>query len=265
MFKARAAVFDEDALNDLRSCADLVIERANATKTSLGHHLRDAVAREHIGRVARRFYTSSLPSLFTERFGTPPALNLSITTVRLQKPDAQTDRVNWHLDFNFVLDTAPFLVAWTPLEDVGTTRLGLDVCLPGPSATLRPLLDAWARKSTDGLVLQFGDEELDDLFGKDNHQSRTLNLTAGDSAVFDQFVLHRTQNIATATALRRSFEFRMVDLSALPAWWHRTPGLYCRPNDGRPDEIDFLIKSANESIRPIAGAEFDTLDGVVTQ
>lgn len=258
-FKSRARVFDPDALPDLRRCADTLLERARSNRTSLGHHAAMASGREHICAVANRFYGSILPDMFADRFGTPPALNLGFTTIRRQAPETPEMLVEWHIDLNFARDDAPFLVAWVPLEDVGETRIGLEVCVPTRPVPAKAALLPWTRRAATGDSLVFGDEEVDAIFGADGYQVRALRMSAGDAAIFDQFTLHRTQHLPQATEARRSFEFRMVDLDALPILSRQTAGIFCRRNPDVEGGIEYLFKGETGPAAPIDPAELDEL------
>lgn len=260
LFKVRPDVFDDAALADLRACADHFLGLANRDRTSLGHFVASASARAWIVATAHRFYASELPGLFAERYGSTPTLNLAYTTIRLQEPNAAQTQVGWHLDLNFMGDQAPFLVAWVPLEDVGVTRIGLEVCVPTATLDFQPLLGLWAARQAEGKSLVFTDRELAETFGDGTYQTRALKLTAGSAALFDQFVLHRTQLLAGATDSRRSFEFRMADLDRLPESWNRRAGLFCRLNEMAPDGVEFLIKRVGKPCRTIQAAELDALD-----
>ncbi|MBI1189015.1 MAG: hypothetical protein GC206_17045 [Alphaproteobacteria bacterium] len=258
-FRIRPTVFEPAALADLQACADELIARARTHRASLGSYLPDASARVLITAAVRRFYASELPALFAERFGKRPALSLGITTIRYQAPDAPANRVEWHLDLNFVYDDSPFMVAWVPLEDVGTTRIGLEVCAPTRPVAPAALFTPWLQRIRSGRTPVFTDGEVEAIFGADGFQARSLSLSAGGAAVFDQFVLHRSQDLTTATEPRRSFEFRMMDLDALSDWARRTDGLFCREAEGSPDGIEFLVK-AGGTLRVAAGPELDGLE-----
>lgn len=257
-FKVRSQVFEKAALGDLRDCCDALLDRTGAYRTSLGHHLGDAGARGLVMAAARRFYECELPRLFADRFGSVPALNLGFTTIRRQEAAAEATRVGWHLDLNFADDDAPFMVAWVPMEDVGTARIGLEVCTPKRPIDLAPLLADWRRRRSAGERLVFQDDELAALLGDDTFEARALHLSAGDAAVFDQRVLHRTQFLPQASEPRRSFEFRMVDLRALPKLSAGMDGVFCRRDDGEPDGIGFVVKVGRTFLR----TEPSALDGL---
>ncbi|MEQ8394568.1 hypothetical protein [Thalassobaculum sp.] len=259
-FRADTGVFDLPALLDLRACAGGLLARVSRQRTSLGQHMANPEARTLITATVKRFFKSSLPDLFAERFGKQPALNLIFTTIRLQEPDLPTSRVGWHIDFNFMGDTVPFLVAWTPLEDVGETRIGLDICVPTTPPSMASMLGPWQARSAKGDSLEFSDDDLDGIFGSGGYQVRSLRLPAGSSAVFDQFVFHRTQNLARATEARHSFEFRMVDLDALPASWRHRTAFFCRRCPNSEDNIQFLIKRDDGPPRPVDDSELDALN-----
>ncbi|EDP64147.1 hypothetical protein BAL199_06114 [alpha proteobacterium BAL199] len=259
-FKARSKIFDDEALADLRACADDLLDRANRDRTSLGHFVSNASARARIVSVAHRFYECELPALFATQHGAMPVLNLGYTTIRFQAPEAPDTQVGWHLDLNFVGDTSPFMVAWVPLEDVGAKRIGLEVCVPTRTLNLDPLLDLWSRRVAERGPQVFTDQNLADMFGADAYQVRALPMSAGSGAVFDQFVLHRTQLLPNATESRRSFEFRMADLGRLPQSWNTRVGLFCQRDDAAPSGIGFLIKRDGQPCRPISDSELDALD-----
>jgi hypothetical protein len=251
-FRADAGVFDPHALHDLKACADHLLARTSGNRTSIGHHMADVGSRPLIKAAVTRFFSSPLPKIFAERFGQQPALNLIFTTIRRQDPEIPEARVGWHIDLNFIADTVPFLVAWTPLEDVGETRIGLDICVPAKLPSLASILAPWQSRSEKGQGMVFHDSEVDSIFGTDGYQVRPLRLPAGGAAVFDQFVFHRTQNLAHATDSRRSFEFRMVDLNALPASWSKQTTFFCRRSSDAVDGIEFLFKRGEGAPQPIA-------------
>lgn len=262
LFSARPSEFEKAALEDLRRCADQVLGRAGTYKTSLGTHLGDPDTRQLVAVVAQRFFASGLPGFFAERYGRTPLLNLTFTTVRLQRPEHPDERAGWHMDLNFVNDSKPFLVAWTPLEEIGPTRIGLEVCVPDRSVDLKPLMDTWlTRARAGGQALTYEDADVEAAFGSGRYQTRALRMSAGDSVVFDQYVLHRTQVLPSATESRRSFEFRMADPEALPAPWRRLDTYYCRTSDAARDGIEFLKQPRNGTLRPIRDADYEALDG----
>ncbi len=258
-FKARAGVFDETALGDLRGCANHLMAASGTDRTSLGHHIASAEARGFILPALRRFFASPLPDLFESRFGKPPALTLGFVTIRRQAPGAPQTRVGWHLDLNFVYDQSPFLVAWVPLEDVGRTRIGLEVCVPKRQTPVSDIVAPWVRRAAAGGSMVFTDDEVADTFGADGYDVRPLRMQAGDAAVFDQFVLHRTQQLAQATDVRHSFEFRMVDLNSLPLLALKSDGLYCRRNRSVPCGIEFMTKQADQPLRTVDEMDLDAL------
>lgn len=107
--------------------------------------------------------------------------------------------VPWHIDADAaaVAGIAKESVnVWLPLEDVGETAPSLEFIL-GSNAIMRelPLLDAH-RARTDEWV-------------KENTSNRrwTPSACLGDALIFDQYTLHRTQQMP-ARARRLSCEFR---------------------------------------------------------
>lgn len=262
-FRPCTGVFDTASLHDLRACADTLLGRVETDRTSLGNHLPNAGARALIVAAVRRFYDGPLPGLFAELYGMQPGLNLGFTTIRRQAPDAPETRVGWHIDLNFSGDTGPFLVAWVPLEAVGGSRPGLDVCVPDGTQSNRPVLAAWRGKADRRGPMVFADDEVEPLLGAGRYRTESMTMSAGDAAVFDQFVLHRTQDLPNATDARRSFEFRMTDLDALPLAWRKSAGVFCRASDRVPGGVEFLVKRADEPLQPVDTDGLDDLAGLL--
>lgn len=230
-FSARPGIFAAPVVERLDAWTTQLLEAAAGEKTVLAAHLADPASREAAFGISRAFYDSPLPSIFAERHGIEPALNLSNTAIRRHAAVDAGTFIDWHMDLNFTLDDAPFLVCWTPLQDVGEIRGGLEVCVPAPGTSMVPLFDLWARRTAARQRPVFDDAVLEETLGPGAFSRRPLKLRAGDGAVFDQFVLHRTQRLVTATEGRVSVEFRMVDLNRLPRAFDTSDGIFCRPED----------------------------------
>jgi len=185
--------------------------------------------RERLLAIVERFLAGPAAELFRTVHGVEPCICLSITTVRFQAAASRHQLVDWHLDLNFVGDDKPFLVSWTALEDVGVERVALDVCVPaGQSFDIEAVLRERARHERDGVSLTFSDGDLNRLLGAHNWTCRSVTAPAGAAALFDQYILHRSQILPTATKDRHSIEFRMMDLDNLPARQRAQQAVYAR-------------------------------------
>ena len=116
--------------------------------------------------------------------------------------------VTWHVD----ADAASiFLVAgeainvWMPLDKVGTDLPSLEV-VPHSHEVMRkiPMLAGKDRYRDDAFVGTIG-------------QASAPQLDVGDALIFDQFTLHRTQNVGSKDIVRTACEFRFVRHAA-PTW-----------------------------------------------
>lgn len=179
--------------------------------------------------LAKAFLDGPVPEIFRAQHGVEPALCLSITSVRRQEPATSERKVDWHLDLNFVGDFKPFMVAWTAIEDVGSTRTSLDIGVPtGKPMLLEPVLRELILRTDRGDPAVFSTGELDGFLGADAWTSRSVVAPAGSAAVFDQMILHRTQDNPGATEVRHSIEFRMMDIDDLPAHQLSQTALYAK-------------------------------------
>jgi len=249
-FRPLTSVFRGERLDDLRHVADALIADAADDRTSLIYHLADPATRSMVATVARRFFESPLPAEFVARFGRQPLLNLTHTTIRLQAPESSETRIGWHLDLNFALDAAPFLVAWVPLEDIDETRIGLEICIPAGAVDFKALLAPWRARLANHQALTFSEDDVRTMFGDGGYRTKIMRLPAGGAAVFNQFLLHRTETSMQATNSRRSFEFRMIDLENLPRSTNYGLSVLCRPDPDSPEGIGFLAKDEGP-LRPI--------------
>jgi hypothetical protein len=89
-----------------------------------------------------------------------------------------------------------------PLDAVGTDLPSLEV-VPRSHIALRrvPMLTGNNRSRDDAFVGALG-------------PSSIPQLEVGDALIFDQFVMHRTQNVGADNAIRMACEFRFVRRSA---------------------------------------------------
>jgi len=117
-------------------------------------------------------------------------------------------KVPWHIDADaasIYRVAGSAINVWMPLDTVGTDLPSLDY-VPRSHAVMRkvPLLTG-------------KDKYRDDVFVDTIGTPQTPQLTIGDALIFDQFVLHRTQQAGSADAVRTACEFRFVR-HAVPTW-----------------------------------------------
>ncbi|MDF1791625.1 MAG: hypothetical protein P1U88_06940 [Thalassobaculaceae bacterium] len=210
--------------------------------------------------IAHAFLKGPVPDIFRSLHGVSPSLCLSITTVRRQKAQDSAQMVDWHLDLNFAGDMSPFLVSWTAIEDVGVDCAALDICVPnGAPLRLQTLLDEIKQRTDQQRRLSFHSDELDQLFGKDAWSSKPLVAPAGSGAVFDQWIMHRTQVLEAATRDRHSIEFRMVDIGNLPIYPKSNSAFYATLDAG--GELDLFIQGPSGRV-DLTAQQFDSVVGL---
>jgi hypothetical protein len=123
-------------------------------------------------------------------------------------------KVAWHIDAD---GATIFRVAsssiniWMPLDPVGTDLPSLEI-VPRSHAAMRRIA-----------MLAGNNRSRDDAFVSTIGASSTPQLDVGDVLIFDQFLLHRTQNVGSENAVRTACEFRFVrrsppTLHALSGW-----------------------------------------------
>jgi hypothetical protein len=114
-------------------------------------------------------------------------------------------RVGWHADADgatIFRVAASVINVWLPLDVVGTDLPSLEI-VPGSHMLMRgvPMLTGNNRSRDGAFVGALG-------------PSSVPQLELGDALIFDQFLLHRTQNVGAEDALRMACEFRFVRRSA---------------------------------------------------
>jgi hypothetical protein len=117
-------------------------------------------------------------------------------------------KVPWHIDADaasIYRVAGSAINVWMPLDAVGTDLPSLDF-VPRSHTVMRsvPLLTG-------------NDKYRDDAFVDTIGAPSTPQLAIGDALIFDQFVLHRTQQVGSANAVRTACEFRFVRHAA-PTW-----------------------------------------------
>jgi hypothetical protein len=114
-------------------------------------------------------------------------------------------KVGWHADADgatIFRIAASTINVWMPLDAVGKDLPSLEI-VPRSHIVLRgvPMLTGNNRSRDDAFVGGLG-------------PSSVPQLELGDALIFDQFILHRTQNVGAEDALRMACEFRFVRRSA---------------------------------------------------
>ncbi len=256
MFKLVPDALPEATIAWAKPFLDELVGRCGG-KSSLTTNDASAEARAKFLEIADGCLFGPVRDLFVERHGVEPAICLSLTTLRQQLPGSADRLVNWHLDLNFINDDKPFLVAWTPMEEVGETRVAIEVCVPtGSGYDLKPLVADWYRRKLDKRTLTFSDSELDELIGAGNWAARAVKARPGMAAVFDQYVLHRSQLLEGATDSRMSIEFRLVDLDNLPMSLKHQNSIFLRRN---PEGGTTLFSARRGKAETLKKSQFGTI------
>jgi Phytanoyl-CoA dioxygenase (PhyH) len=117
-------------------------------------------------------------------------------------------KVPWHIDADaasIYRVAGSAINVWMPLDTVGTDLPSLDF-VPRSHLVMRkvPLMTGKDKYRDDSFVDTIG-------------APVTPQLAVGDALIFDQFVLHRTQQAGSADTVRTACEFRFVRHAA-PTW-----------------------------------------------
>lgn len=206
-----------------------LLATAGGFRTSLSHHLYSPAGRDLIRPFIDAFFASPLPGLFEQRYGVRADLVLNFTNIR-HIVAGNAEHVDWHLDANFIGVRAPYLVAWTPSTAVGEAEPGLEF-LTGGQMTDQLTQNIWAHRGRTGQSLTLSTEELAAAAGP-LPAADCPRLSPGDSAIFDQFVFHRSQPIEASATGRISVEFRICSLEHPPESLKETGAVFCFRRDG---------------------------------
>ncbi len=185
--------------------------------------LADALVQEFLGTKA---FAAALDAL-----GGRVVVLMRHSIVRRRDVGVVADRSPWHLDVDFMGIEGEMLNVWIPLVDVGTGHSGLtfimdrDATARAWSAWLDWAGEHWSsvkRTSAGDLI---GDEaRLREILGVEPDTiARTPLLKAGDALLFNQAVLHRTQDPTGAPGPRHSIEMRLAAPDDLPQTYRSDP------------------------------------------
>ena len=97
---------------------------------------------------------------------------------------------------------ASVINVWMPLDAVGTDLPSLEI-VPRSHTAMRRVA-----------MLTGKDRHRDEAFVRALGPTSIPQLQLGDALIFDQFTLHRTQNVGAKGAARKACEFRFVRRSA---------------------------------------------------
>ena len=114
-------------------------------------------------------------------------------------------RVEWHADADAATIfriAASAINVWMPLDAVGTDLPSLEI-VPRSHTAMRRVA-----------MLTGKDRHRDEAFVRALGPTSIPQLQLGDALIFDQFTLHRTQNVGAKGAARKACEFRFVRRSA---------------------------------------------------
>jgi hypothetical protein len=123
-------------------------------------------------------------------------------------------KVAWHVDADgatIFRVAASSVNVWMPLDPVGSELPSLEIVPRSHAVMSRVAMLAGNNRSRD------------DAFVSTLGATSTPQLDVGDVLIFDQFLLHRTQNVGAENAVRTACEFRFVrpslpTLHALSGW-----------------------------------------------
>lgn len=163
------------------------------------------------------FWKSDFPKFYKDRYGEEPLFLAEFCTFRRQLPVPDNEYVPWHLDANFYGFDVPTLTFWVPLVDVGVDAPGLEFCTPRNRLPLERIVSKWSALSRAEKPLSITDEQIVWLMETEEVDCNTIQIGPGDAAVFDQYVLHRTERNEKASAARIAVEFRVASASRPPA------------------------------------------------
>ena len=149
---------------------------------------------------------------------------LEYCALRRHDPDVLGSHLQIHFDANFLGTTAPVYNVWVTLDDVGDGAPGLSFL--DPRLDIGLLRDAWYREQKQavaergdqaGLSLMYDADGVAEVFGKPIEQVLfSPRVKAGDFIAFHQCVAHATELVVGPARRRRSIEFRIASVTALP-------------------------------------------------
>ncbi len=223
------SLFEAETISVLSGCFDAAF--AGGLEKEGGHN---SVSFGHVVRTGNRAVTDRAISSVLADGGGPRlrwllgdrlAFLVDNCSLRYQEQANAESRLGFHFDADFI-GMAQFSVnLWVPLDPVGESAPGLTFLNPQVDGT--PLLNDWrnmVKSSADPRRPLIRGRFTADYVTRIAHaQGRQPFLTPvlqpGDPLMFNQFVLHATQVMEGAHALRRSLEFRVAAAGAIPSFY----------------------------------------------
>ncbi|MCR9176336.1 MAG: phytanoyl-CoA dioxygenase family protein [Alphaproteobacteria bacterium] len=239
-------------LDELRWVTERLLQAANAPKTALAQWVDRAEYRDMIRSAVLTFYQSKIANPFRSQFGVEPGLILNLCTIRHHPVDDVSTHVDWHMDANLVRSTEPFMTNWVTLQDVGKTAPALSFIRLDSHDTDDGPRAYWLKRleSGDSNIL-FSDDEIRANLGA--IRIVDLEMAAGGSVSFEQFTLHRTQQLEAPTTPRTSIEFRAFHPGRMPGIVEQNATCIIPQEVGGPYQIR-AFRDRNIDIIDVIGA-----------
>lgn len=219
-FKMIENFLNKNKLNEISSYIEEIRNECGSGKFSLGQFYRQPETEKEkalIGQILRFFWQSPMPKFYQYTYNEKPMLIMEFCTIRYQEAGSAQELVPWHLDANFYGFDVPLLTFWVPLMDINEDLIGLEFCLPNESISDEFVAGRWS-----DLVLSqkrnrsISDGEIKNIFGDIFPNRKNIELKMGGCAVFDQFILHRTEINESAKKSRLAIEFRVTSAERYP-------------------------------------------------
>lgn len=205
----KANCLDPTLAKELRTVCYAALD-AGYEKQNVFNILTDPQVR-HIGEtIVDLFWRMPIATTVATDLGQDFALWLDFTTLRRRVPGANYQFANWHFDANFFGHKTTGITAWIPLDAVGETAPGLDICVPSGPSDPQALIEFLKKTSTKDT---FEERDLKDLYPNQPFQIVTPRLQLGDLVLFDSHVAHRTQEMENRSTERLAIEFRLTPMA----------------------------------------------------
>lgn len=177
---------------------------------------RDEKDKNLVKELTRFFWQSPIPNFYRDKYKEEPLFLAEFCTFRRKLPVPDDKYLPWHLDANFYGFEIPMLTFWMPLVDVGVQAPGLEFCLPRHSVPAEQIMSKWSSLRSAKRPFTLTDAQIPWFMETEDIDRSTIQIGPGDVAVFDQYVLHRTERNEKASTVRIAIEFRIASASRLP-------------------------------------------------